>query len=300
MKSINPGVAVTGLAILLAASPRLSWCETGFGEGQSLDVKKALADARASIAPGTPAADVIAQPDVVPGSRHAPDAEWVTIGGGHFAMGTEDGPNSDARPVHEVAIKAFEMGKTLVTVEQYAECVSRGLCTEPESGGYCNWGRPGRQNHPINCVSWEQANQYAKFRDARLPTESEYEYAAKNGGKDQKYPWGDLEPNCENVVKGNCGHKGTMPVCSKPAGNTAQGLCDMVGNVAEWVQDMYENSYEHAPVDGTSYEGSNSFRVLRGGSFHDQLAVNLRVDNRFVDAGDRNTFAGFRLARSSR
>lgn len=101
---------------------------------------------------------------------------------------------------------------------------------------YCNSDKPGRQLHPVNCVDWEQANQYAKFKGARLPSDAEYEYAATSGGKNQKYPWGNEDETCDKAVmsgKGDygCGSEATMPVCSKPAGNTAKGLCDMVGNV---------------------------------------------------------------------
>ena len=127
--------------------------------------------------------------------------EWVTVGGGKFTMGTDDGTDlfKDAKPIHEDSIKNFEMSKTLVTVEQYAECVIKGGCTEPGTGSYCNWGVAGRQRHPINCVDWDQANQYAKFKSARLPSESEYEYAATSGGKNQKYPWGNEDATSDKA-----------------------------------------------------------------------------------------------------
>jgi iron(II)-dependent oxidoreductase len=215
----------------------------------------------------------------------------------------------DAKPSREVTVPSFEMSKTAVTVQQYAECVAKDECTEPATGGRsCNWGVPGRQLHPVNCVDWDQAQQYARFKDARLPSEAEWEYAARSGGKNQKYPWGDDEPTCDKAVMyGNggdgCGKKTTMPVCSKPSGNTAQGLCDMAGNVWQWVQDTYQDSYKEAPVDASAtycaFEGCD--RVLRGGCFSNNYTRNMRVDIRYnFDPSATNDTFGFRLARSSR
>jgi iron(II)-dependent oxidoreductase len=232
--------------------------------------------------------------------------EWVTINGGKFTMGTDSGEKGfeDAKPIHEVAIKTFEMSKTAVTVEQYAECVIKGGCTEPATGDYCNWGVAGRQLHPVNCVDWDQASKYAKFKGGRLPSESEWEYAATSGGKNQKYPWGNDEPTCDKAVMyGNggygCGNNSTMPVCSKTAGNTAQGLCDMAGNVWQWVQDKYQDSYKGAPVDGSAFEAAGSIRVVRGGSFYGRDASSLRADYRLNGVpGLRLGGIGFRLVRS--
>lgn len=234
--------------------------------------------------------------------------EWVTINGGKFSMGTDSGETGfeDAKPIHEVAIKTFDMSKTAVTVEQYAECVIKGGCTEPGTGNYCNWGVAGRQLHPINCVNFAQADQYAKFKGGRLPSESEWEYAATSGGMDRKYPWGNEEPTCDNaVMSGNggygCGKRSTMPVCSKTAGNTAQGLCDMAGNVWQWVQDKYQDSYKGAPVDGSAFEGAGSYRVIRGGSFYTSIAGYLRTGSRnYVDPGPGLGYIGFRLARDAK
>ena len=232
----------------------------------------------------------------------APDrpVEFISIPAGKFTMGADSGEKGldDAQPIHEVTIKAFEMSKTEVTVEQYAECVSKKGCTAPTTSGYCNWGKPGRQFHPVNCVNWAQAQAYAKFKGARLPSEAEFEYAATSGGKNQKYPWGNDEPTRERAV---FNVNRTMPACSKPTGNTEQGLCDMSGNVWEWVQDVYKDSYGGAPVDGSAFEGAGSFRVVRGGSFSYGGAGILRAASRgYYGPGFRYGNVGFRLARSSR
>lgn len=230
--------------------------------------------------------------------KQSPPVEWVDIDGGVFEMGT-DGflPGfEDTKPQHSVSVKAFKISKTDVTVSQYMECVSKGKCVEPNTGDSCNWGKANRQDHPINCVDWNQANQYAKFIGARLPTEAEWEYAARSGGKDYSYPWGEALPAKELIVMNTTG---TMPVCSRPAGNTEQGLCDMGGNVFQWVQDKYVNSYEGAPVDGSPVEAGGPLRGLRGSSFNNANESLMRSVYRFATApGYRYDFIGFRVARS--
>lgn len=224
--------------------------------------------------------------------------EWVPIPGGKFKMGTSGFVPGfeDTKPSHDVSVKSFEMSKADVTVAQYMECFSKGKCTEPDSGDGCNWNKPGRQEHPINCVDWNQANQYAKFAGARLPTEAEWEYAARSGGKDNMYPWGNSIPTGENLVMKS---QTTAPVCSRPAGNTEQGLCDMAGNVFQWVQDAYQESYAGAPADGTASEIGGPLRVLRGSPFNNAQEFMLRSVYRFATApGYRYDIFGFRLARS--
>ena len=198
--------------------------------------------------------------------------EWVLIPGGSFNMGSNNG-ESDEKPVHRVTVRTFEMTKTQVTVEQYKACVDAGACTAPDTGGSCNWGQSDRGKHPINCVDWHQAQAYAKWAGGRLPSEAEWEYAARSGGRDWKYPWGNGNATCERAVMYDgdlgCGRESTWPVCSKPRGNTTHGLCDMAGNVWEWVQDWYHDSYKGAPTDGSAWEKpTGSIRVNRGGSWY--------------------------------
>jgi len=230
-----------------------------------------------------------------------PKTDWIFIPGGRFTMGTED--FFDAKPPHMVTIRTFQMSRAPVTVEQYSVCFGKGRCTVPDSTGNCNWGKPGRQNYPINCVDWEQANQYAIFMDARLPSESEWEYAATSGGLDQKYPWGNEVPTIDLAVLNT---SGTVPVCSKPKGNTVQGLCDMSGNIGQWVRDVYKDTYDGSPDDGSAYKGVCSVRggagtcharMIRGGNFS-ITDSRLRVDNRNTSGPDvRSDRTGFRLAK---
>jgi len=193
--------------------------------------------------------------------------KWVRIPGGTFQMGSND--DSVAKPVHSVTVPTFEMAKTETTVAQYKKCVDAGACTSPHSWRDCNWDKLGRGNHPVNCIDWNQASAYANWVGGRLPTEAEWEYAARSGGRNQRSPWGDHLATCTYAVVDDLGGDGcgvgtTWPVCSKPAGNTSQGLCDMIGNVWEMVQDVWHDNYVGAPSNGAAWEDSGTRRVYRG------------------------------------
>jgi formylglycine-generating enzyme required for sulfatase activity len=228
--------------------------------------------------------------------------EWISIPGGTFEMGSG---NSDEGLKHSVAVKGFQMAKTEVTVAQYKACVAAGACSDTgvaSCGQYGNWDKGDRGNHPMNCIDWSQAGAVCKWVGGRLPSEAEWEYAARSGGKNREYPWGDQEATCERaVMKGNgndgCGQDRTWPVCSKTSGNTAQGLCDMAGNVWEWVQDIYQSTYSGAPTNGSAWEGSGSARVDRGGSWlagASDLRAAYRDRN---DPSPRNNYLGVRCLR---
>ena len=123
----------------------------------------------------------------------------------------------------------------------------------------CNWGKTDREAHPVNCVSWDEAQEFARWAGGRLPTEAEWEYAARSAGRSWSHPWGDEATSCVQAVMWDnddappgCGGDGTAPVCSKPGGNSQQGLCDLIGNVGEYVQAAYHETYYGAPIDGSA------------------------------------------------
>jgi iron(II)-dependent oxidoreductase len=198
-------------------------------------------------------------------------------------------------------VAAFEMLETEVTVAQYAACVTAGDCTVLDCAeSHCNWIESGYEDHPMNCVNWQQAVDFCEWAGGRLPSEAEWEYAARSGGQNIDYPWGDETATCDYAVMndglgGSCGTDRTWAVCSKTAGNTDQGLCDMAGNVWEWVQDWYHSDYAGAPTDGSAWEvPSGIARVDRGGSFvwwaSYQRAANRSYygpENLYVDVGFR-------------
>jgi formylglycine-generating enzyme required for sulfatase activity len=147
-------------------------------------------------------------------------------------------------------------------------------------------------------------DEFCRWAGGRLPSEAEWEYAARSGGLARVYPWGDETATCTYAVMSEgghgCGTDRTWTVCSKEAGNTAQGLCDMAGNVWEWVQDWYHNTYTDAPIDGSAWEiPSGTIRVVRGGSFVN-TAGTLRAANRnYYDPGYRHVGFGARCGRDA-
>ncbi len=221
--------------------------------------------------------------------------EWVLIPGGTFMMGAAD----LAAPVHSVTVRSFRMAKTLVTNKQYRACVAAGACTA--TAGYGDKFKGDDQ--PVVGVDWNQARTFSEWAGGRLPSEAEWEYAARGAGQARKYPWGDDEPTCERTVMNQggmgCGRDATAPVCSKPAGNTEQGLCDMAGDVWQWTQDWYHDSYIGAPATDAAWESpEGTYRVARGGSWNYDVAWLFRSAYRsFYYPALQFQYLGFRPVR---
>lgn len=238
---------------------------------------------------------VCAQGDGCRAGACEPLIQWLRVEGGTYNMGLGE-------VLHEVAVPHFELAATEVTTFQYGRCVDAGVCTPPGEGDGCNWNVDGRDQHPINCVNWYQARVFSAWVGGRLPSESEWEYAARSGGLVQDYPWGDEPVTCARAVMDDgtagCGENRTWPVCSKPAGNSVQGVCDLTGNVWEWTEDVSYNGYASTPTDGSAATGDASNRVIRGGgSSYD--ASFMRADYRTSDEPDGSRAGtGFRPARS--
>lgn len=248
--------------------------------------------------------------------------EWISIPGtgpDGFWMGSADKEGaSDEHPRHKVTIQAFQMSKTEVTVAQYRACVEAGRCGERDLIVYdtCNWKKPGHDNYPINCIDWHQAKAFAVWvansvPGVRLPSESEWEYAATGGGKTIYSGTNDLSKICEygnvsdkvskdklksSTVDCMDGYAETAPVGQFKDG--AWGLKDLTGNVWEWVEDCYEGNYAKAPSDGSARkECSESYRVVRGGAW-DYDGYRLRATDRDDWSPiNRSSIVGFRLVR---
>ena len=241
----------------------------------------------------------------------APDG-MVLIPAGAFLMGCVPGDGdcwSDEKPQHKVTLAAYYIDVHEVTVAKYKACVDAGKCTSPKSGSkYDNWGKAGREQHPVNGVTWFQSDAYCKWAGGRLPTEAEWEKAARGGLVDKKFPWGDAAPTCTpgqaNTAVwdsgGNgCGKDSTWPVGTGSSAN-GYGLYDMSGNVWEWVSDWYSQSYyDSSPASDPQGPASGSVRVLRGGSFGKYDAGYLRASFRDDDGPSYyNGPLGFRCSRS--
>ncbi len=227
--------------------------------------------------------------------------DWVQMAGGGFQMGSGEG-GLDERPVHLVTLPPFEVqvARTDVTVRQYRQCVVAEVCAAPSADflaeNDCNWGSGRSDAHPMNCVDWSEARVFSAWVGGRLPSEAEWEYAARSGGLDRLYPWGDEGVGCARVVMRGCGN-GSVPVCSRPGGNSDQGVCDLAGNLWERVEDTYRANYVGAPVDGGAVVGEGD-KVFRGGAYS-QPAAGVRATERgHNQATFRNLSIGFRPARS--
>ena len=202
----------------------------------------------------------------------------VRVPSGVFTMGCNSELDNKCRenelPAHEVFVSDFFIDRSEVTVARYRECVDAGSCTAPDQpSASCTWGREGFDDHPMTCVDWYQAVDYCRFMGKRLPTEAEWEKAAR-GTDNRVYPWGNDPPTCDRAVifefesGRGCGTGETMPVCSKsPAGDSPYGACDMLGNVWERVSDWYsETYYAVSPADDPTGPLHGPGRVSRGGT----------------------------------
>ena len=262
---------------------------------------------------------VSTQVAVVPGPRPLPQpkpepkasgttpAGMVSVPAGNFWMGCDASDSKcsdDEKPRHQVYVSAFYIDKTEVTVAAYKRCSS---CSTPETGTNCNWGKSGRGNHPINCVDWNQAVAYCKSQRKRLPTEAEWEKAAR-GTSGNIYPWGSAPPAAQacwdgagnDVGKSN--RKSTCAVGSYPSGKSPSGALDMADNVWEWVSDRYDKGYyAKSPSRNPTGPTGGSSRVNRGGCWCDDSADDLRAGSRsYGSPGFRNYARGFRCARPAR
>ena len=174
-----------------------------------------------------------------------------------------------------MTLGAFEIARAETTTGQYRACVDAGACAAPTIvDEHCNWESERGDGHPQNCVTWREAHAFCAFIGGRLPSEAEWEFSARSRGRDILYPWGDTPPTCSLAVMDQdgvpgCGTGFTMPGCSIGAGNTDQGLCDVAGNLWEWVEDDFHFDYVGAPTDGSAWIESprTASQSYRGGSF---------------------------------
>jgi formylglycine-generating enzyme required for sulfatase activity len=226
---------------------------------------------------------------------------------GTTIIGAKDMPDSsaDSRVTHSVTLSAFCLDLTEVTVAAYEECVATGKCektpndvsyegvTEESKKAYtpfCNARKPDRKNHPINCVDWNMADAFCTWKGARLPTEAEWEFAAR-GSQQRDFPWGDGAPDethldaagseyvkwaegasmkASTMFAGDDGFVGTAPVGSFPKGASQYGVLDLAGNVWEWTADWYA---PYSPAAATDPKGppAGTHKVVRGGSFNGSM-----------------------------
>jgi formylglycine-generating enzyme required for sulfatase activity/serine/threonine protein kinase len=266
----------------------------------------------------------------------------IAIPGGEFFMGSEEKDALDTeKPPHRVKLMPYCMDELEVTVAEYKECSDHGKCRRAGKENLwpginaaqrkiydplCNIADPeGKAKHPINCIDWDQAREACEARGARLPTEAEWEFAAR-GPDGRIYPWGDEPPSATllNACGKECvdwqkkhkdpdnvpalmydaddGFANTAPVGSFPKGKSRYGLQDVVGNVWEWVADYYAD-YDPAAASSTVTEpkgpDKGTDRVIRGGAWNGAQPSWVRPSFRFHVAPTARSYGfGFRCAKS--
>jgi formylglycine-generating enzyme required for sulfatase activity len=303
--SLRNTVVLLSLALLLAAA----------GRGvQLVQGGRGAADTPPPTPSPIPLPSVIAPQAGDTWIRLSDGAVMVYVPAGAFLMGSTlahatepvpdcdaDGPDDpecrhndlDETPQHTVYLDAFWIDRTEVTNAQYLKCVRAGACPTPRC-----WDEPTYRapEQPAPCITWDDAQAYAAWVGGRLPTEAEWEKAAR-GTDGRIYPWGDSPPDYRKAVSLS-DRRHALPVGSCPAGASPYGALDMAGNLREWVADWYdEDYYGISPMRNPQGPESGEKRVLRGGSLY-SLHRGIRCAARFAMYPDDSRFYdefGFRL-----
>jgi formylglycine-generating enzyme required for sulfatase activity len=218
------------------------------------------------------------------------EVAMVLVPAGEFRMGADDPEaDDDERPAGPVRVGAFRIDRVEVTNARYGRCVAAGACTVPPGAALDD---PARAEHPVAVVAWRQAVAYCRWAGKRLPTEAEWEKAAR-GVDGRRYPWGDRwDPG-----RANAGYTaGTAAVGRFPAGASPYGVLDMTGNVWEWTSSLYR-PYPYDAADGREDPDARGARVNRGGSWyygarHTRTTYRATADHGYRRIGD----LGFRCA----
>jgi serine/threonine-protein kinase len=310
---INPASATPTVAALVTATAELPVTEPAPTEAVTREAPGTdpapIASATLAVATAAPSAT----PAYEPGQTRVVDTNQNTqvfVPGGTFIMGRDDGP-ADERPAHEVTLADFWLDQSEVSNFQYSLCVVSGACTEPAQPGSITrpvyYGDPEHNQYPIIHVSWVQADQYCAWAGRRLPTEAEWERAAR-GDDGRLYPWGNDAPNPERLNFGASGFGDTRPILDYASASASPyGIWNMAGNVWEWVADYYDPGY-YAVAPAFDPQGpersagppdacdTGECRVLRGGAW-DSTAEQVRVTTRLLyGANDGRDGFGFRCA----
>jgi len=219
----------------------------------------------------------------------------VFVPAGEFEMGSEGGGQNE-QPVHRVYLEDYWIDQTEVTHAMYWRCVMERGCKQPFNVTFYNDSK--YDQYPVIYVSWYDADAYCGWAGRRLPTEEEWEKAAR-GADGRTYPWGNQRPDCSLANGRSCGNE-LKPAGSLPAGASPYGALDMSGNVWEWVQDWYESDYyKTSPERNPTGPADGDYKVVRGGSWLN-LALDLRSADRLYSRPDlRYNNIGFRCVVSA-
>lgn len=275
-------------ALTLSLAFILSSCGTSTPEVITLVVT--ATNSPATEPPATETSTEPLPPVTLGGPQNGETIKWIDgsaliyIPAGNFTMG--DGGHDS--PVHSVALDGYWIQQTKTTNRMYNQCVKAGVCSPPtqELGGPV-FTNPEYASHPVVGVSWDQAQAYCAWIQGGLPTEAQWEKAAR-GANGNTYPWGNAEPTCDLLNFANC-YGRTTYVNAYDAGKSPFGAYDMAGNVFEWVFDLYDAGYySQSPVENPTGPQSGEYRVVRGSSFEsagEQVGSAIRRYNEKEDAG---------------
>jgi formylglycine-generating enzyme required for sulfatase activity len=253
-----------------------------------------------------PARIVPSEVSVMPSGKDS--AEEILIPAGSFQMGCDSSNPAetcwdDEQPLHTVTLDAYFIDKYEVTNARYRACVDAGGCTVPQSvGSYTRspyYGTSTYADYPVLNVTWHQASAFCAWAGKRLPTEAEWEKAARGSSDTRKYPWGNSAPDCTKTNYDWCVGD-TSRVGSYPSGASPYGVMDMAGNVWEWVNDWYDRSYYSvSPSSNPQGPATGTYRVLRGGSWsgNDNFVRSARRSDDLPDLWIIG-YSGFRCVRS--
>jgi formylglycine-generating enzyme required for sulfatase activity len=232
-----------------------------------------------------------------PGATKPPEGAMVVVPAGEFLMGSAAG-DSDEQPEHKVYVDSFSMDVYEVTVGQYAAFLQAKGIDQPSDWKTMN--QPAHQKRPIANVDSTDASAYCKWAGKRLPTEAEWEKAAR-GTDGRLYPWGNDPPTPlhANFGKTEWNNHGVLaPVGTFEAGKSPYGIYDMAGNVWEWVSDWYDyNYYKVSPAQNPTGPSSGGTKAIRGGSWYSNPRA-MRSSNRSLISPTDQGLNGFRCAKT--